>query len=137
MTNLYAQVKDDKVVNVWDSPPPVPLGEDGWRHAIEVYPEIDTQYQYYDGHTMSIAEELVTITHNVNEVPVEARKQDMIKLNDENILNFLRLSGQLGIYTTEEITAERQKALDNISIINSATTHSELNGIVLFEIRKY
>ena len=31
---FYVQVLNDLVVNVWDTPPKVPIGEDGWRNAV-------------------------------------------------------------------------------------------------------
>ena len=140
MPNLYAQVLNDELINLWSSPPRVPLGTDGWRHAIEVYPEIDSRSQYYDGHTLDITDDLVTLTHIVKNTSVDSRKDILITKNDEDILNFMKVASSLGtfsVYTSEEIVLERQKAESNKTMIQNATTHEELNSLVLEDIRKY
>ncbi|MFH0782936.1 MAG: hypothetical protein V2B20_13450 [Pseudomonadota bacterium] len=51
----WIKVQDGKVVQVWDTPPPV--GETGWRNAIEIRPEIDENTQRYGVHSFDLTKE--------------------------------------------------------------------------------
>lgn len=128
---LYAQVKNNLVVNVWTSPPKVAIGEDGWMNAEEVLPEIDNSQEYGE-YTYSIQPDKVVISRKVIDIPISTRKQRLLDANSINFISFAELAGKNPyLYSQEDILANKEIAKQNKLKIESATTHTELNNLVL------
>lgn len=131
---LYAQVKDGLVKNVWDSAPPVPVGEDGWVNAVEVTPEI-TSRQEFGQYTYVIDVDLVTITREVLDISFDEKKQRMLAENDNEYQNFLdKLVATPAAFTQEIIDTNRVNAKQNQKLILDAKTYDALESVVLSPI---
>lgn len=69
---LFVKIVNNEVVQCWDTQPPA--GDSGWKSAIEVRPTINTNRQYYTGHTFDITKDPVEIVYGVEDMTVEGRK---------------------------------------------------------------
>lgn len=128
----YVQVVNGLVKNAWDSAPPVPVGEDGWRNAVQNIPEIDPQKQEYGDWTYDIEQDPVVISREVKLVSLADRKKSLLLNNDEKFKEFVDLLSKApSLFDEAEILANKINAKDNRDAIEAATTHEELDTIVL------
>lgn len=74
MTQYYVQVINGQMAQCIDTPPPVPVGQDGWKNAIEVKPALVPYQQYYEGPTYMCDLDPVEIVWTVHDFTVEQRK---------------------------------------------------------------
>ena len=74
--SLFVQVVNEEVKQVWDTQPPA--GEEGWKSAVEVKPDLTAERQVYDGHTFDISVDPVQIVHAVRDLTVDERKGSLI-----------------------------------------------------------
>jgi hypothetical protein len=73
----YVQVVNGEVKQVWDTTPPDGVGNNGWRNAIEVRPEIISHRQGYTPHRFDLNVDPVQIIWDTFEVTVDERKVSM------------------------------------------------------------
>ena len=74
MTQYYVQVINGQMAQCIDTPPPVPVGQDGWKNAIEVKPALVPYQQYYEGPVYHCDLDPVEIVWTVHDFTVEQRK---------------------------------------------------------------
>lgn len=74
--SLFVQVVNEEVKQVWDTQPPA--GEEGWKSAVEVKPDLTAERQVYDGHTFDISVDPVQIVYAVRDLTVDERKGSLI-----------------------------------------------------------
>ena len=74
--SLFVQVVNEEVKQVWDTQPPA--GEEGWKSAVEVKPDLTAERQVYDGHTFDISVDPVQIVYAVRDITVDERKGSLI-----------------------------------------------------------
>lgn len=131
----YVQVLNDAVINVWDTPPKVPIGEDGWKNAVEQLPTIIPGRQEYGQYIFNTGADPVVISREVIEISIDDRKN---RLQDNNIANFNRfvevLKNNSQFYTSDEIATAKSTAAQNKQNINACQTHDEIDQLVLEEI---
>lgn len=128
----YVQVLNDLVVNVWDCPPKVPVGEEGWRNAEMILPSINEQKQYLGNWTYDLTVDPVVISREVFSYTVEERKQNLHKLNEDNFYKFVEITAKNPIfYSQAEIDSIKNNATTNKNLINSAVTHNDLDNLNL------
>lgn len=85
MTQLYVQVVNGQMAQCWDTPPPVPVGQDGWKLAVEIKPALVPYRQYYQGPTYYCDLDPVEIVWTVHDFTVDERKGGM---NSQNSSQF-------------------------------------------------
>ena len=77
MTQLYVQVVNGEMAQCWDTPPPVPVGQDGWKLAVEVKPEIIQNRQGLNGPVFDLSKDPVEIVWTVFDISVADRKSGL------------------------------------------------------------
>ena len=136
MTQLYVQVVNNQMSQCWDTPPPVPVGQDGWKLATEIKPELIPYRQYYEGPFYHCDLDPVEIVWTVHDMTVDERKGGMY---GQNTMQF----NQTVAYETKKetdpdesthydpaVVAAAQTRFQNIRTeIDNATTMDELDVI--------
>lgn len=134
----YVQVLNDSVVNMWNSPPKVSIGEDGWRNAVMSIPTINDQKQYLGNWTYDLTQDPVVISREVFSYTVEERKQNLRSTNEFQFLQFVNtLSKNPNLYSQSEIDNIKNIANTNKTAINSANTHNDLDQLSLVPIELF
>ena len=132
--SLFVQVVNEEVKQVWDTQPPA--GEEGWKSAVEVKPDLTADRQVYDGHTFDISVDPVQIVYAVRDITVDERKGTLI--------------GQAQVTYRQAVEAEIKKEIDQfpstqydaaavaaaqdtyearVTAVNAATTHDEVDAL--------
>ena len=78
MSLLNIKIIEGEVKEIWDTP--LPENEEGWRQAIEVYPSIVKNRQYYTGKVIDTTKDPVEIVYGLADLTVEGRKNDLMEL---------------------------------------------------------
>ena len=126
----YVQVVNGEMVHCWDSPPPVPVGQDGWRNAIEINPPLIPHRQYYSGHHFDISKDPVEIVWTVTDISVADRKNGLIQnLNFEYTMEENRQRIE-NVDEPEKLEAITTKNAPTIAAIEAATTHDALDALL-------
>jgi hypothetical protein len=139
----YIQVVNGIVVNLYDTPPPDAelnnvLGEDGWKEAMEDYPEIDERWQEYGQIEYKLDVNPPIVTRGVKIVPIDDRKNGLLEKNKEDFLLFAEASrNNSSLYTEEEIEQAKLFAKENKIAIQSCETHEQLNDLVIKKIELF
>ena len=123
---LYIQLNSDgNMTHLWDSPPPVPVGQDGWHEAVEVKPPlIEGRQEYGAPFTIDASEEPVKLIIPVVDISVEDRKERMIAATESEFRKFAEVLAKTPLlYGIEEINGNKSKLASNIDAINAATSH--------------
>jgi hypothetical protein len=118
------------MVHCWDSPPPVPVGQDGWRNAIEISPTTIPHRQYYSGHHFDLSKDPVEIVWTVADISVADRKNGWIQnLNFEYTMeeNRQKMDNEID---SEKLEAILAKNTPKIAVIEAATTHDALDALL-------
>ena len=128
----YVQVVNGLVKNAWDSSPPVPVGQDGWKNAVQDIPEIDLAKEEYGDWIYDINQDPIVISREVKTISVANRKANMLLFNDEKYKEFVDLLSKApSLFDEAEIIANKTNAKDNKLQIESCTTHEELDALVI------
>ena len=77
MTQLYVQVVNGEMAQCWDTVPPVPVGQDGWKLAVEVKPEIIQNRQGLNGPVFDLSKDPVEIVWTAFDISVADRKSGL------------------------------------------------------------
>lgn len=128
----YVQVVNGLVKHAWDSVPPVPVGEDGWRNAVQNIPTIDSSKEEYGDWIYDIDQDPVVISREVKLISVENRKKILILFNDEKFKEFVDLLSKVpSLFDESEILANKTNAKDNKASIEACTTHEEVDALII------
>jgi uncharacterized ubiquitin-like protein YukD len=128
---MYVQIINGEVKNVWDSTPPE--DEDNWHDAVEVFPEITADRQYYGGHTFDLDVDPVQIIYAVVNLSVADRKINM-GMMAKNIYGQIAMTNMHAEVSNDSGDAAAVKTAKDIkdaaiTAINNCTTHDELDAL--------
>lgn len=132
MSLLNIKIVNGEVKEVWDSPPPE--GEEGWRTAVEVRPELIPHRQMYTAHHFDITKDPVEIVWGVVDITPEDRKGGMIaqaKNEYQQIANAeLQKDLDDGVADVTVVQAASAAYHAKVDAINACTTHEELDALM-------
>tara|TARA_R110001592_G_scaffold326680_1_gene607580 strand:+ start:186 stop:578 length:393 start_codon:yes stop_codon:yes gene_type:complete len=127
----FVRVVNDAVTQVWDTQPP--SGEEGWRDAVEVHPDIIDKRQVYTGHTFDLTTDPVQIVYNIENISVDDRKINEILqakgIYQEVVLAQTKLELKDGSGNPSLISTAKDVKDASITAINNCTTHDELDAL--------
>lgn len=134
--SLYVQVIDGNLAQCWDTPPPVPVGTDGWKDAIEIRPTLIPYRQGWNGPFYRLELDPAEIYYTVYDFTVDERKGD---LNSQNTIQFNQVvafeaqketdSNPDSHYDPAVVAAAQTRYEDIRSQIIAATTQEECDAI--------
>jgi hypothetical protein len=120
---LWVKVSDDVVVQCWDTPPPV--GEEGWRDAIEVRPPVRAYREVYGQHHFDLTKTPVEIVWPIETISIEDRKADALRYAE-----FLSKKGEPGTAEADfDPVAAQALYATRIAAIEAADTHDDLDEV--------
>ena len=129
----YIQVKDGRAVNFSDLP--VTVGEDGWKVAVESIPALVEGRQAYGVYTYDVSSDPVVISREVINISVEDRKLNLTQDNKQKFLDFANTYKDApGLYSAEDIAANKAISRANEDSIATAATHDDLDSLSLTEL---
>lgn len=82
---LYVQVVNNQLVQCIDTEPPVPVGQDGWKNAVEIKPPLVPYQQGWNGPFYNLESNPVEIVYTVYDFTIDERKGG---LNSQNTSQF-------------------------------------------------
>ena len=126
----FVQILNGEVKQVWDTAPSEGVGNNGWRNAVEVRPEIQDGRQGYTAHRFDLNTDPVQIIWDTFEIPVEQRKAGM-KANAgfefQQVVNEQARNPET--FDAAAIETARQAMVTKQAAIDAATTHDELDAL--------
>jgi hypothetical protein len=133
---LYVQVVNGALAQCWDTPPPVPVGTDGWKNAIEIKPELVPYRQGWNGPFYRLELDPAEIYYTVYDFTVDERKGG---LTGQNTMQFNQVVAFEAKKETDAdpdshydpaVVAVAQTRYENIRTqIDAATTQDECDAI--------
>jgi len=129
--SLYVQVVNGEVKECWDTPPSEGVGNNGWKNAVEVRPEIIANRQGYTAHTFDTTQDPVQIVYGTFKITVDERKSGMSDNAQFELQRVIRQQASNPVtYDISAIEAARQTMVAKQVAINACTTHDELDAIL-------
>ena len=130
MSQLYVQVLNDAVKHCWDTKPTEGVGNNGWKEAVEVRPDIVAGRQRYAAHTFDITKDPVEIVYPVIDITVDERKAAMLA-EVRSIPKQLERSMAAGAtpFDAEKIAAAEAYIVPKVAAINACTSHDDLEAL--------
>ena len=132
--SLFVQVVNEEVKQVWDTQPPA--GEEGWKSAIEVKPDLTANRQVYDGHTFDISVDPVQIVYAVRDLTVDERKDSLIAEAQATYRTAVQAEMNKEIdefpstqYDAAAVAAAQETYEARVTAVNAATTHDEVDAL--------
>ena len=132
--SLFVQVVNEEVKQVWDTQPPA--GEEGWKSAVEVKPDLTADRQVYDGHTFDISVDPVQIVYAVRDLTVDERKGSLIGEAQATYRAAVQAEMQKEIdefpstqYDAAAVAAAQDTYEARVTAVNAATTHDEVDAL--------
>lgn len=133
----FVQIVNGEVKQVWDTPPQEGVGNNGWRNAVEVRPDIIAHRQGYTAHRFDITTDPVQIIWDTYNIAVSDRKAGMKAAAGGAFQQVvmeqtrLQLSPNEGEqYDATAVATARQTMLDKQAAIEAATTHDQLDALM-------
>ena len=126
----FVQILKGEVKNVWDTTPSEGVGNNGWKNAVEVRPNIISGRQGYTAHRFDLTVDPVQIIWDTYDISVADRKGGM-KSNAVGVFQ-IAIDQQARNPLTYDATAietARQAMLARQAAIEACTTHDELDAI--------
>ena len=132
--SLFVQVVNEEVKQVWDTQPPA--GEEGWKSAVEVKPDLTADRQVYDGHTFDISVDPVQIVYAVRDITVDERKGSLIGQAQATYRTVVQTEMNKEIdefpstqYDAAAVAAAQDTYEARVTAVNAATTHDEVDAL--------
>ena len=132
--SLFVQIVSEEVKQVWDTQPPA--GEEGWKSAVEVKPDLTADRQTYDGHTFDISVDPVQIVYAVRDITVDERKGSLIGQAQATYRTVVQAEMNKEIdefpstqYDAAAVAAAQDTYEARVTAINACTTHEELDAL--------
>ena len=127
---LYVQVVNGQMAQCWDTTPPVPVGQDGWKNAVEIKPTPTPYRQGLNGPVYDCSKDPVEIVWTVFDIAVADRKVGMIANANFAVSQLLQgMSRDPSTFNADTIHTAQADAATKIAAIEAATTHDELDAI--------
>ena len=129
--SLFVQIVAGAVVQCWDTPPPDGVGNNGWKNAVEIRPNITANRQGYTAHTFDLSTDPVQIVYGTFDISVDERKGGM-KANAG--FEFQRVIQEQARdpskYDPAAVAAAQAAIAPKILAIDAATSHDELDALM-------
>jgi hypothetical protein len=131
---LYVQVVNGQMAQCIDTPPPSPVGTDGWKNAIEIKPTPVPYRQGLNGPVYECEKDPVEIVWTTFEFTVDERKSSQLAQNTNQFNQVV--AGQVALETNDNpddhydpavVAAAQARYEDLRTQINAATTQEELD----------
>lgn len=131
---LYVQVIDGQMTQCIDTLPPVPIGQDGWKNAIEIYPVLIPYRQGVTGPTYYCDLNPVEIVWTAFDFTIEDRREGQLVEAANQFNKVVRDQAELETNSNPNdhydaaIVAAAQSRYESLVVqINAATTQEELD----------
>ena len=131
---LYVQVVNGQMAQCWDTTPPVPVGTDGWKNAVEIKPTPTPYRQGLNGPVYDCSKDPVEIVWTVFDYDIPTRKNSQL---GQAAGQFNQVVAQQTALETDSnpdshydpaVVAAAQTRYQNLrDQINAATTQDELD----------
>ena len=131
---LYVQVVNNQMAQCIDTTPPVPVGQDGWKNAIEIKPTPVPYRQGLNGPVYDCSKDPVEIVWTVFDYDIPTRKSSQLGQNTSQYNQVV--AGQVALETNSNpddhydpaVVAAAQARFESLRTqINAATTQEELD----------
>ena len=131
---LYVQVVNGTMNQCIDTPPPSPVGTNGWKNAIEIKPTPIPYRQGLNGPVYECEKDPVEIVWTTFDFTVDERKSTQLAQNTQQFDQVV--AGQVALETNDNpddhydpavVAAAQARYEDLRTQINAATTQEELD----------
>jgi hypothetical protein len=131
---LYVQVVNNQMAQCIDTPPPSPVGTNGWKNAIEIKPTPIPYRQGLNGPVYECEKDPVEIVWTTFDFTVDERKSTQLSQNTQQFDQVV--AGQVALETNDNpddhydpavVAAAQARYEDLRTQINAATTQEELD----------
>ena len=133
---LYAQVVNNQLAQCWDTTPPVPVGQDGWKNAIEIKPDLVPYRQGWNGPFYRLELDPAEIYYTVYDFTVDERKGGLTSQNTMQFNQVVAFEAQKETdpdpdsHYDPAVVAAAQTRYEEIRVqIAAATTQDECDAI--------
>ena len=131
---LYLQVIDGQMAQCIDTTPPVPVGQDGWKNAVEIKPTPVPYRQGLNGPVYDCSKDPVEIVWTVFDYDIPTRQSSQLGQNTSQYNQVV--AGQVALETNSNpddhydpaVVAAAQTRFETMRTqINAATTQEQLD----------
>ena len=131
---LYVQVVNNQMAQCIDTTPPVPVGQDGWKNAVEIKPTPVPYRQGLNGPVYDCSKDPVEIVWTVFDYDIPTRQSSQLGQNTSQYNQVV--AGQVALETNSNpddhydpavVAAAQARFEDLRTQINAATTQEELD----------
>ena len=131
---LYVQVVNNQMAQCIDTTPPVPVGQDGWKNAVEIKPTPVPYRQGLNGPVYDCSKDPVEIVWTVFDYDIPTRQSSQLGQNTSQYNQVV--AGQVALETNSNpddhydpaVVAAAQARFESLRTqINAATTQEELD----------
>jgi len=132
--SLYVQVINNQMAQCIDTTPPAPIGQDGWKNAIEIRPTPVPYRQGLNGPVYDCSKDPVEIVWTVYDLDIQTRKSSQLGQNQGQFNQ--EVAKQVALETNSNpddhydpaIVAAAQARYENLRTqINAASTQEQLD----------
>jgi len=132
---LYVQVVNNAMAQCIDTTPPVPVGQDGWKNAVEIKPTPVPYRQGLNGPVYDCSKDPVEIVWTVFDYDIPTRQSSQLGQNTSEYNQVV--AGQVALETNANpddhydpavVAAAQARYEDLRTQINAATTQEELDA---------
>ena len=128
---LYVQIVNNEVKQCWYTLPPDGVGNNGWKNAVEVRPNIIAHRQDYTAHTFDLTKDPVEIVYNVVDITVDDRKVGMrMNANTAFQQEMQKQMMDPTAYDPVKLQAAKDSIALKVAAIDAATTHDDLDALI-------
>jgi len=128
--SLFVQIVNNEVKQCWDTPPPDGVGNNGWKHAVEIRPNIIANRQGYTAHTFDLSTDPVQIVYGTYDIPVADRKAGMIANASFSFQQVIQEQARdPSKYDPAAVAAAQAAIAPRVALIEAATTHDDLDAL--------
>ena len=131
---LYVQVVNDQMAQCWDTQPPVPVGTDGWKNAVEIRPTPIPYQQGLNGPVYDCSKDPVEIVWTVFDYDIPTSKSSQLSQAASQFNEVVAQQTALETdsnpdshYDPAVVAAAQTRYQDLRDQINAATTQDELD----------
>jgi len=131
---LYVQVVNNQMAQCIDTTPPVPVGQDGWKNAVEIKPTPVPYRQGLNGPVYDCSKDPVEIVWTVFDYDIPTRKNSQLGQNSSQFNQVvaqqaaLETDGNPDSHYDAAVVAAAQARYEDLNVqINAATTQEELD----------
>ena len=130
MANLYVRIVDGAVKDCWDTVPSEGVGNNGWKNAIEIRPNIIPNRQGYTAHTFDITKDPVEIVYGTFDISVDDRKAGMKANAAFTFQQVVNQQAQKGsAYDASAVATALTAMQTREAAIDACTTHDQLDAL--------